>query len=169
MTTWPAFPDPGLMSRSPACSSVFWMGVECAARPAVSRPGPGRPRAIEAYPEQSRRYPSNHVVESLLDRYGTGPPPHPVNHVAARVNTAIPSRHPGSGLDWPSLLKISGQLAGHCSRSSGIVRRFAEPTADTSRVASDSQVEYASGNALCSTACAAWATVMVCQPWTTNR
>ena len=42
------------------------------------------------------------------------------------------------GGDGTAVLTNPGQLAGHCSRSPGIVRQFAEPTVDTIRVASGS-------------------------------
>ena len=42
---------------------------------------------MDAYPEQSRRYPLNQLAGSPLDRYGTGPPAHAVSQVAARAST----------------------------------------------------------------------------------
>src|SRR5438105_3594195 len=118
MTTWPARSGAGLINRSPALRSAFKIGVALTANVEVSRPGPGRPRAIDAYPEQSRRYPPNQVAGSVLDRYGTGPPFHAVNHVAARANTASPAMQPAASASDD--LSACGQVLTHCSGLAGI-------------------------------------------------
>src|SRR6266700_1893920 len=128
ITTCPAVFGAGLMSKSPGWSCSLAMGVYLAANPAVSRPGPGRPRAIDAYPEQSRRYPSNQVDGSVLYRYGIGPPFHAVNHVAALANTAVPASQPAIADDPLPC----GQASTHSSGSSGLVGELTEkvPAAD---------------------------------------
>src|SRR6266536_1773514 len=146
MTTCPARSGAGLMSRFPALNAVFEIRVARAASPAVVNPGPGSPRAMDAYPEQSRRYPPNQVVGSSLDRYGTGPPFHVVSQVAARARTASPSEQPFTGPDEFPRPVATGQVLTHCSGFSGIACQFAEPTVLTSRVASGSSSSaYASG------------------------
>src|SRR6266568_1804237 len=137
MTTCPARSGAGLMSRSPGPRAAFGIGVARAARPALVKPGLGNPRAIDAYPEQSRRYPPNQVAESPLDMYGTGPPFHAVSQIAALANTPEPA-HSLPGPDDPLPPGTGGHVLTHCSRFSGIARQFAEPTVYTIRVASGS-------------------------------
>src|SRR5947199_6597685 len=110
MTTCPARSDAGLMSRSPAASASFRIGVASTASCAPVNPGPARPSAMNAYPEQSRRYPPNQLLGSPLERYGTGPPFHPVSHVAARASTASPPAQPPGGPDGLPLLTAEGQV-----------------------------------------------------------
>jgi hypothetical protein len=60
--------------------------------------------------------------------YGTGPPFHPVNQIAALANTPAPV-HSLPALDDPLLSETDRHVLTHCSRFSGIARQFAEPTA----------------------------------------